>query len=54
MNLLEVRVVSICFSEPTGTQVAGSELNFSMKEGEILGIVGESGSGKCLTALSIM
>lgn len=54
MSLLEVRDLSISFSEPTGTQVAVSELNFSMKEGEILGIVGESGSGKSMTALSIM
>ena len=51
MNLLEVKNLSINVSN--GREVVHG-INFSLKQGEILGIVGESGSGKSLTALSIL
>ncbi len=54
MSLLEVRDLRISFPEGKKTQVAVSELNFTMEPGDILGIVGESGSGKSVTSLSIM
>ena len=54
MNLLEVQDLTISFPDKTGTEVAVSELNFSMSQGDILGIVGESGSGKSITSLAII
>ncbi|MGO9862974.1 MAG: ABC transporter ATP-binding protein [Terriglobales bacterium] len=57
--LLEVRDLSIEFSQPRGAQPAKSaaavrSLSFSIAPGEVLGLVGESGSGKSITALAIM
>lgn len=49
--LLDIRKLSLSF-EP-GNPVL-FDLNFSLHEGETLGLVGESGSGKSLTALAIM
>lgn len=49
-TLLTVEHLSIEF----GNQVVVDDVNFSLKEGEILGIVGESGSGKTMSALAIM
>ena len=57
--LLEVRDLSIEFSQPRGAQPAKSaaavrSLSVSIAPGEVLGLVGESGSGKSITALAIM
>lgn len=54
MSLLEVKDLTISFPDKTGTEIAVSELNFAMNQGDILGIVGESGSGKSITSLAIM
>ena len=51
--MLEVKNLSILFTDRGVRQEAVKEVSFSVKPGEILGIVGESGSGKTLTALTI-
>lgn len=51
--MLEVKNLSIHFTDRGMREEAVKQVNFSMKEGEILGIVGESGSGKTMTALTI-
>lgn len=54
MSLLKVKDLTISFPAKHKTEVAVSELNFTMDQGDILGIVGESGSGKSITSLAIM
>lgn len=54
MNLLEVRELTTAFAVTGGEMNAIEDVNFSLNEGEVLGIVGESGSGKSVTALTIM
>jgi len=44
--ILDVKNLSVTYCTTKGYTEALKEVNFSVKEGEILGIVGESGSGK--------
>lgn len=54
MAILEVKNLSISFSnQDTNTQIL-KNISFSLNENEILGVVGESGSGKSVTALAVM
>lgn len=54
-NLLEIKKLKVEFSMLDGSTLhAVNGVDFSLKQGEILGIVGESGSGKSQTMLSIM
>lgn len=53
-TILTVKDLSVQFKTPEGFVTAVNELNFSLKEGETLGIVGESGSGKSQTAFALM
>ncbi|HEV2273237.1 MAG TPA: ABC transporter ATP-binding protein [Acidobacteriaceae bacterium] len=48
--LLEVDHLSIYFRD----RAAVRDLNFSIQEGEVLGLVGESGSGKSISSLAIL
>jgi len=54
MSLLDVKDLRVEFSVADGTVTAVNDLNFSLNQGETLGIVGESGSGKSQTVFSIM
>ncbi|EKM30060.1 oligopeptide ABC transporter, ATP-binding protein, partial [Vibrio harveyi] len=46
MSLLDVKDLRVEFTTQDGIVTAVNDLNFSLNQGETLGIVGESGSGK--------
>src|SRR4051812_49005039 len=52
--LLDVRDLSVRFRTRDGVVQAVSDLSFTLRRGETLGIVGESGSGKSVSSLAIM
>jgi peptide/nickel transport system ATP-binding protein len=52
--LLDVRDLSVRFRTRDGVVQAVSELSFTLRRGETLGVVGESGSGKSVSSLAIM
>lgn len=52
-KLLQIQDLKIHFHDAAPDRFAVNGLNFSMEEGEIVGLVGESGSGKTVTAMSI-
>jgi microcin C transport system ATP-binding protein len=52
--LLEVKDLSVAFSQGERTTTAVDKLSFSIGRGETLALVGESGSGKSVSALSIL
>ncbi|MFM8748030.1 MAG: ABC transporter ATP-binding protein [Aestuariivirga sp.] len=52
--LLEVRDLSVAFTQGGQTTLAVDKVSFSIAKGETLALVGESGSGKSVTALSIL
>ena len=53
-DLLNVKDLSVEFDTYSGKVKALTDVNLSLKSGEILGILGESGSGKSTLALAIM
>jgi peptide/nickel transport system ATP-binding protein len=53
-TLLEVRNLSVRFRTRDGVVQAVSDLSFTVRRGQTLGVVGESGSGKSVTSLAIM
>jgi peptide/nickel transport system ATP-binding protein len=52
--LLDVRGLTVRFPTSDGVVQAVSDVTFSLRRGETLGIVGESGSGKSVSNLAIM
>lgn len=54
MSLFAAKDLSVTFAMPEGPVHAVRNLNFSVTQGETLGIVGESGSGKSQTVLAAM
>jgi peptide/nickel transport system ATP-binding protein len=52
--LLDVRDLTVRFRTRDGVVQAVSDLSFSIRRGETLGVVGESGSGKSVSSLAIM
>ena len=52
--LLEVEALSVVFPTLDGPVQAVSDLSYSLRRGETLGIVGESGSGKSVSSLAVM
>ncbi len=52
--LLEVQGLSTRFFTETGQINAVESVDFTVDDGEVLGVVGESGSGKSVTALSLI
>ncbi len=53
-SFFEVSNLSVNIPLGSGDLHAVRNVDFSIREGEVLGIVGESGSGKSMTALAIM
>ncbi|POY38035.1 ABC transporter ATP-binding protein [Solitalea longa] len=53
-KILEVKNLYTHFKTEDGWVTAVKDINFSLNQGEVIGIVGESGSGKSVTSLSIM
>jgi microcin C transport system ATP-binding protein len=53
-RLLEVKDLSVAFSQGGRTTLAVDKVSFSIGKGETLALVGESGSGKSVSALSIL
>lgn len=52
--LLEVKDLSIAFTQGGNTTTVVDKISFSINKGETLALVGESGSGKSVSALSIL
>ena len=53
-SLLDVQDLTVRFRTYEGKVHALDKINFTLKEGEILGLIGESGSGKSTIASSIL
>ncbi|PPA70639.1 ABC transporter ATP-binding protein [Jeotgalibacillus proteolyticus] len=52
--VLQVKGLKVSFFTDDGEVPAVDDIDFYVKEGEVLGIVGESGCGKSVTSLSVM
>jgi peptide/nickel transport system ATP-binding protein len=52
--LLDVRNLTISYSNARGTQRAVTDVSFAVMPGEVMGLVGESGSGKSTVAMAIL
>ena len=53
-TLLDIRDLSIAFTQGGKTTTAVERISFDIKKGETVALVGESGSGKSVSALSIL
>ena len=53
-GFLDIKNLTVRFDTEDGQIAAVSDVSYTMREGEVLGVVGESGSGKSVHALAIM
>lgn len=53
-KLVEVKDLSVVFTQDGNETLAVDKISFDLAEGETLALVGESGSGKSVSALSLM
>ena len=53
-KLVEVKDLSVVFTQDGNETLAVDQISFDLAEGETLALVGESGSGKSVSALSLM
>jgi peptide/nickel transport system ATP-binding protein len=53
-TLLDVRGLTVAFPTLEGDVLAVSDLSYTLRRGETLGIVGESGSGKSVSSMALM
>jgi len=53
-DLISVKGLAITASAKTGDVTLVSDIDFSLKQGEVLALIGESGSGKTTIALSLL
>ena len=53
-TVLDVRDLRVYYETPKGDVKAVNGINFTLKEGEILGLVGESGCGKSTAAMGVL
>ena len=53
-TLLDIKNLSVSYPHKEGFLTALSDINFSVKHGDIIGVAGESGSGKSTLALTIL
>jgi len=53
-SLLQIKDLSVAFTQGGQTATAVDRISFDIKKGETVALVGESGSGKSVTALSIL
>ncbi|MEP0068575.1 ABC transporter ATP-binding protein [Pyruvatibacter sp.] len=53
-KLVEVKDLSVAFTQDGNEALAVDKISFDLAEGETLALVGESGSGKSVSALSLM
>jgi oligopeptide/dipeptide ABC transporter ATP-binding protein len=53
-KVLEVNDLSVHYLTPRGAVIAANNVNFYIRQGEIVGLVGESGCGKTTVAMAIL
>ncbi|MEO1142251.1 MAG: ATP-binding cassette domain-containing protein, partial [Pseudomonadota bacterium] len=52
--ILQIKDLSVAFTQAGETTTAVDRISFDIKRGETVALVGESGSGKSVSALSVL